>query len=124
MKSLLAALKSEAGAGIKALAHITGGGFIDNIPRVLPDGLGASINLSAIDVPPVFGWLAKAGGVVESEMIRTFNCGIGMVVVVEPAMADAVIAALRAADETVIHFGEIIEAAEEPRVRPTGHLKV
>ncbi len=124
VKSLLAALKSEAGAGIKALAHITGGGFIDNIPRVLPDGLGASINLSAIDVPPVFGWLAKAGGVVEGEMIRTFNCGIGMVVVVEPAMADAVISALRAADETVICFGEIIAAPEEPRVRPTGHLKV
>ncbi|MBN8535012.1 MAG: phosphoribosylformylglycinamidine cyclo-ligase [Rhizobiales bacterium] len=124
VKSLLAALKSEAGAGIKALAHITGGGFIDNIPRVLPDGLGASINLSAIDVPLVFGWLSKAGGVAEAEMIRTFNCGIGMVLVVEPAKADAVISALRAANETVIRFGEIIEAAEEPRVRPHGHLAV
>lgn len=124
VKSLLAALKSEAGSGIKALAHITGGGFIDNIPRVLPEGLGASINLSAINVPPVFAWLAKAGGVAESEMIRTFNCGIGMVLVVEPAKADAVISALRAADETVIRFGEIIDAAEEPRVRPHGHLKV
>lgn len=124
VKSLLVALKSEAGSGINALAHITGGGFIDNIPRVLPDGLGASINLSAIDVPPVFGWLAKAGGVAESEMIRTFNCGIGMVLVVEPAKVDAVMSALRAADETVIRFGEIIEAAEEPRVRSSGHLKV
>ncbi|MGL5448486.1 MAG: phosphoribosylformylglycinamidine cyclo-ligase [Rhabdaerophilum sp.] len=123
VKSLLAVLKSEAGAGIKALAHITGGGFIDNIPRVLPDGLGASINLSKIDMPPVFGWLAKAGGVAESEMIRTFNCGIGMVLVVEPATADAAISALRAADEKVIRFGEIIEALEEPRVRPSGHLK-
>lgn len=124
VKSLLAALKSEAGVGIKALAHITGGGFIDNIPRVLPEGLGASINLAAIDVPPVFGWLAKAGGVAETEMIRTFNCGIGMIVVVEPAMADRVISVLRAADETVIRFGEIIEASEEPRVRPHGHLQV
>ena len=124
VKSLLAALKSEAGGGIKALAHITGGGFVDNIPRVLPDGLGASISLSAIDVPAVFSWLMKAGGVAESEMIRTFNCGIGMVVVVEPAMADGVISALRAAGETVIRFGEIIEAAEEPRVRPQGHLAV
>lgn len=124
VKSLLAALKSEAGSGIKALAHITGGGFIDNIPRVLPEGLGASIDLSAIDVPPVFAWLAKAGGVAEAEMIRAFNCGIGMVLVVEPAKADAVISALRAADETVIRFGEIIEAAGEPRVRPHGHLKV
>jgi phosphoribosylformylglycinamidine cyclo-ligase len=124
VKSLLATLKSQAGAGIKALAHITGGGFIDNIPRVLPDGLGASINLSAIDVPPVFGWLAQAGGVAESEMIRTFNCGIGMVVVVAPAMADSVAAALAAEGENVIRFGEITRATDEPRVRPVGHLKV
>ncbi|MCA3665042.1 MAG: phosphoribosylformylglycinamidine cyclo-ligase, partial [Methylobacterium sp.] len=124
VKSLLATLKSQAGAGIKALAHITGGGFIDNIPRVLPDGLGASINLSAIDVPPVFGWLAQAGGVAESEMIRTFNCGIGMVVVVAPAMADSVAAALAAEGENVIRFGEIVRATDEPRVRPVGHLQV
>lgn len=124
VKSLLATLKSDAGAGIKALAHITGGGFVDNIPRVLPDGMGAAIDLSAIAVPPVFGWLAKAGGVAESEMIRTFNCGIGMVVVVEPGMAEAVAARLTAEGETVIRFGEIIAAPEEPRVRPSGHLKV
>lgn len=124
VKSLLATLKSDAGAGIKALAHITGGGFVDNIPRVLPDGMGAAIDLSAIAVPPVFGWLAKAGGVAESEMIRTFNCGIGMVVVVEPGMAEAVAARLAAEGETVIRFGEIIAAPEEPRVRPSGHLKV
>ncbi len=86
--------------------------------------MGAAINLSAIDVPPVFGWLAKAGGVAESEMIRTFNCGIGMVVVVEPTMADAVAAALTAEGENVIRFGEIIAAPQEPRVRASGHLKV
>lgn len=124
VKSLLATLRSEAGSGIKALAHITGGGFIDNIPRVLPDGLGAMIDLSAIALPPVFGWLAKAGGVAEAEMIRTFNCGIGMVVVVEPAMANAVMARLAAEGEGVIRFGEIIAAPDEPRVRPRGHLKV
>jgi phosphoribosylformylglycinamidine cyclo-ligase len=124
VKSLLATLKSEAGAGIRALAHITGGGFIDNIPRVLPDGLGASINLSAIKAPPVFGWLAQAGGVAESEMIRTFNCGIGMVVVVAPAMAEVVMGALTAEGENVIRFGEIIAAPEEPRVRATGRLTV
>lgn len=124
VKSLLAALKAEAGASIKALAHITGGGFIDNIPRVLPDGMGAAIDLSAIAVPPVFGWLAKAGGVAESEMIRTFNCGIGMVVVVEADKADAVMAALTAEGESVIRFGEIITAAEEPRVRPRGRLAI
>jgi phosphoribosylformylglycinamidine cyclo-ligase len=124
VRSLLATLKSDAGASIKALAHITGGGFIDNIPRVLPDGLGAAIDLSTIDVPPVFGWLAKAGGVAESEMIRTFNCGIGMVVVVEPDQADGVIAILRAAGEGVIRFGEIIAAPDEPRVRPRGGLRL
>lgn len=124
VRSLLAALRSEAGQHVKALAHITGGGFIDNIPRVLPDGFGAKIDLSAIAVPPVFGWLAREGGVAEAEMIRTFNCGIGMVLVVEPAGADAVSAALRAAGEAVIRFGEIIRADAEPRVRASGHLAV
>jgi phosphoribosylformylglycinamidine cyclo-ligase len=123
VRALLAALRSEAGVGIKALAHITGGGFIDNIPRVLPDGFGARIDLSAIDVPPVFGWLSAEGGVAEAEMIRTFNCGIGMVLVVEPAAVEAVATALRNVREAVIHFGEIIRAEEEPRVRPSGHLE-
>ena len=81
VKPLLAGA-SKAGDGIKALAHITGGGFPDNIPRVLPDGVGVRIDLDAIPVPPVFGWLARTGGVAEAEMLRTFNCGIGMIVVV------------------------------------------
>ena len=79
VRPVLAALKAN--AGIKALAHITGGGFPDNIPRVLPDGVGARLDLAAIPVPPVFGWLARTGGVAEAEMLRTFNCGIGMVAV-------------------------------------------
>jgi phosphoribosylformylglycinamidine cyclo-ligase len=73
-----AALGPHRGIGIKALAHITGGGFVDNIPRVLPEGTGAEIDLAAIAVPKVFGWLAKVGGLAQSEMVRTFNCGIGM----------------------------------------------
>ena len=70
------------GVPIKALAHITGGGFPDNIPRVLPDGMGAELDLSAIAVPPVFAWLARVGNVAQTEMLRTFNCGIVMVAVV------------------------------------------
>ncbi|ODT46712.1 MAG: phosphoribosylformylglycinamidine cyclo-ligase, partial [Methylobacterium sp. SCN 67-24] len=97
VKPLLQALK--AAPGIKALAHITGGGFPDNIPRVLPDDLGVALDLSAIPVPAVFGWLAKVGGVAEREMLRTFNCGIGMIVVASAAEADAVVAALREAGE-------------------------
>jgi phosphoribosylformylglycinamidine cyclo-ligase len=74
--------------GVKALAHITGGGLVDNVPRVLPADLAAEINLSAIAVPPVFRWLAAS--VAQPEMLRTFNCGIGMVIVVAPdAAADA-----------------------------------
>src|SRR5690606_18838110 len=86
---LLSALR--AGLGIKALAHITGGGFIDNIPRVLPDALAADIDLGAIAVPPVFGWLSKVGGMSEREMLRTFNCGVGMLVAVSPDDANALV---------------------------------
>ena len=105
VKPLLAALK--AGAGIKALAHITGGGLPENLPRVLPDHLGARIDLTAISVPPVFGWLAKAGGVAQSEMLRTFNCGVGMVVAVSAETADEAIAILTAEGETVSRIGTL-----------------
>ena len=79
--------------GVKGLAHITGGGITDNLPRCLPDGLDAEVNLDAIAVLPVFSWLARQAGIAEREMLRTFNCGIGMVAVVEDKNADAVIAA-------------------------------
>ena len=105
VKPLLAALKAT--DGIKALAHITGGGFPDNIPRVLPDHAGVSLDLPAIPVPPVFGWLAKTGGVAEREMLRTFNCGIGMVIVAEAGKADEVAQALVTAGEKPVRLGEI-----------------
>src|SRR3954466_4648729 len=79
VKPLLAALRRT--DAIKALAHITGGGFPDNIPRVLPHSLGVRLDLDAIPVSPVIGWLARSGNVAESEMLRTFNCGIGLIVV-------------------------------------------
>ncbi|AKR55952.1 phosphoribosylformylglycinamidine cyclo-ligase [Youhaiella tibetensis] len=112
VKPILAALK--AGLGIKALAHITGGGFIDNIPRVLPETLAAHINLSAITVPKVFGWLAKVGGIEEREMLRTFNCGVGMLVAVEAADAEALVAQLTAAGETASVIGTLTERTGEP----------
>ena len=77
MKPLLAALKAT--RGVRALAHVTGGGFPDNLPRVLPDGLGVELDLAAFAPPPVFGWLARDGRRRGAEMLRTFNCGFGMV---------------------------------------------
>jgi len=112
VKPLLAALKAS--GGIKALAHITGGGLPENLPRVLPEETSARIDLSAIAVPPVFNWLAAAGGVAEKEMLRTFNCGVGMVVVVSADEADAVAAVLEREGETVFRIGAIEAAGEQP----------
>jgi phosphoribosylformylglycinamidine cyclo-ligase len=123
VKPLLQALKAT--DGIKALAHITGGGFPDNIPRVLPDGLGVALDLPAIPVPAVFGWLARTGGVAEREMLRTFNCGIGMIVAAEAGKADAVLAALKAAGEVPVKLGEIVPvAAGEEQVSYRGKLSL
>lgn len=122
VKALLAALKAS--TGIKALAHITGGGFTDNIPRVLPDGTAAEIDASSIPVLPVFKWLAKAGNVAEPEMLRTFNCGIGMVVVADATQADAVSTLLAKAGEQPVQLGTIAKAAGEPRVAYSGKLNL
>ena len=106
VKSILKAIRGT--HGIKALAHITGGGFPDNIPRVLPKQFSAELDLDAIDVPPVFGWLAKTGNVAPDEMMRTFNCGIGMVIVVASGQAAQVAAVLQEAGETVTSIGRIV----------------
>lgn len=105
VKPLLEAIHKT--GAIKAMAHITGGGFTENIPRVLPDNIGASINLASVIPPPVFGWLAHAGGVKQPEMLRTFNCGIGMVLVVDPAMAGEVSGILEAEGEQVSKLGSL-----------------
>ncbi|KQN74111.1 phosphoribosylformylglycinamidine cyclo-ligase [Devosia sp. Leaf64] len=112
VKPLLAALKS--GLGIKALAHITGGGFIDNIPRVLPDDLAADVDLAAVTVPPVFGWLSKVGGMSEREMLRTFNCGVGMLVAVTPEDAEKLVESLTASGETAAIVGQVTRRTGEP----------
>jgi phosphoribosylformylglycinamidine cyclo-ligase len=109
---------------LKAAAHITGGGLPGNLPRVLPDGTVAVVDATAWPVPPVFGWLARTGGVEPEEMLRVFNCGIGMALVVEPEKAEAAIALLKEHGETAYRIGRIEagegEAAGEAEVRMEG----
>ncbi|MGB3290769.1 MAG: phosphoribosylformylglycinamidine cyclo-ligase, partial [Burkholderiaceae bacterium] len=108
VKSVLAAL-DEHGDAIKGLAHITGGGLLDNVPRILQPGLTARLHRDAWTMPQLFTWLQQNGGVADSEMHRVFNCGIGMVIVVPADKADAVTATLTAQGEQVSRLGEIIE---------------
>lgn len=112
----LAAIRA---GGVHALAHITGGGLTENLPRVLPEGLGAHIDLSAWDLPPVFRWLAETAGMSEPELLKTFNSGIGMIVVVDPARADVLAQLLTDAGETVHRIGTV-EAGQG--VRYSGKL--
>jgi len=105
VKPLLHAMRDT--HGIKALAHITGGGFPENTPRVLPEAFGAELDLAAIEAPAVFSWLARTGGVAHDEMLRTFNCGVGMLAVVGAGQAAQVAAVLQQAGETVTPIGRI-----------------
>jgi phosphoribosylformylglycinamidine cyclo-ligase len=120
VKTALAALKTT--RGIKALAHITGGGLTENIPRVLPKEMSARIYLNSIPVPPVFGWLAHAGNVSEQEMLRTFNCGVGFAVVVEPKEAEAVTRAFVSAGGKALPLGEIVPISGAAQVTYSGSL--
>jgi phosphoribosylformylglycinamidine cyclo-ligase len=121
VKSCLAAIRAS--KAVKALAHITGGGFPDNIPRVLPKGLGVNIDLPNIFVPRVFKWLAATGHVAESDMLRTFNCGIGMVIVVAAGEDETVSDLLAEAGEIVFRLGTVVAAKDgAPPVIYSGHL--
>ncbi len=120
VKACLAALRET--NALKGLAHITGGGFTENIPRVLPKGLGARIDLSKVPLPPVFKWLGDAGGISQDEMLRTFNCGIGMIAIAAPKDADAVTNVFSKAGERVVTIGEIARAGEGERVIYSGQL--
>jgi phosphoribosylformylglycinamidine cyclo-ligase len=113
------ALATVKAGGVHALAHITGGGLTENLPRVLPEGMGAEIDLAAWDLPPVFKWLAATGGMAEAELLKTFNCGIGMIVVVAADRADALTAVLEEAGETVSRIGSVTGT---PGVAYTGSL--
>ena len=120
MRSCLAAIRDS--KAVKALAHVTGGGIIENIPRVLPPGLAVRLQLDRVPVLPVFKWLAATGNIGEKEMLRTFNCGIGMVAVLDPQKADAAIACLTTHGEKVVPLGEVIAAEAGSAVAFTGHL--
>jgi phosphoribosylformylglycinamidine cyclo-ligase len=120
VQSCLAAIRAT--GAVKALAHITGGGFVDNIPRVLPKGLAVALDLDRVPVHPVFKWLAAAGGVSEREMLRTFNCGIGMIAVLDAEAAEQACEAFAANGETVVRLGEVIAAAGEPTAAFRGRL--
>jgi phosphoribosylformylglycinamidine cyclo-ligase len=116
VKPALAAIRA---GGVHALAHITGGGLTENLPRVLPDDLGADIDLGAWSLPPVFGWLAHEGDIAQAEMLKTFNAGIGMVLVVAPEQADALTALLSEAGEHVCTLGHVTQGAG---IRYSGQL--
>ena len=120
VRSCLAAIRGS--KAVKALAHITGGGFVDNIPRVLPRGLAVALDLDRVPVPPVFKWLAASGDVGEREMLRTFNCGIGMVAVLDANAAAAACEQFTANGETVVRLGEIVAADGDARVDFRGRL--
>ncbi len=108
VKSLLGLLRAPA-QPVKGMAHITGGGLLDNVPRMLPDGLAARIDASAWAMPAIFSWLQARGAIEAAEMHRVFNCGIGMVIAVAPADAAPTQAALAAAGETVFRIGEVVQ---------------
>ena len=116
VKPALAAIRA---GGVHALAHITGGGLTENLPRVLPDDLGADIDLNAWDLPPVFRWLAENAGMAEAEMLKTFNVGQGIILSVAADRADDLAALLSDAGETVTRLGTVTEGAG---MRYTGAL--
>lgn len=108
VKSCLAAIRAT--QAVKGLAHITGGGFPDNIPRVLPKGLGARIDLAKVQVLPVFKWLAREGGIAQKEMLRTFNCGVGMIAITAPKDAAEVTQAFAQAGERTVTMGSVVRS--------------
>ncbi len=108
VKQSLAAVRA---GGVHALAHITGGGLTENLPRVLPEGLGADIDLDSWDLPPVFKWMAETGGIAEAEMLKTFNCGIGMILSVSADQADALAEVLKGEGEIVTRLGTVTAGA-------------
>ena len=105
VKPILKAIRAT--SAVKGLVHITGGGFQENLPRILPDECAAHIDLDSWSLPPVFNWLRHAGGIKDEELLRTFNCGIGMIVVVDGAHADAVTQHLTDAGERVTTIGRL-----------------
>ena len=120
VRQVLAAVRA---GGVHALAHVTGGGLTENPPRVLPEGLACEIDLAAWALPGVFRWLAAQANMAEAELLKTFNCGIGMIVVVAAERAGAVGALLAGAGETVVTLGRVVRRGDSgPGVIYRGHL--
>jgi phosphoribosylformylglycinamidine cyclo-ligase len=117
VKSALAAI---AAAHVKGLAHITGGGITENLPRILPHHIEAQIRVGSWIPAPVFQWLAGSGGIDEQEMLRTFNCGIGLIAIVAPVDERDCIDAFEQAGETAYILGKLVEGTGEPRVEYDG----
>ncbi len=113
VKPVLKALESS---DIHGISHITGGGFYENIPRSIPDGLKAVISKQSIVIPPIFKLLQKEGGIDERDMFNTYNMGVGMSIVVSPETADACIKALKEAGETAYVIGEIAESDSDDKI--------
>jgi phosphoribosylformylglycinamidine cyclo-ligase len=110
VKSLLALLRT---VSVHALAHITGGGLLENVPRVIPTGLCASIDTQSWSLPPIFQWLQQKGNLSRQELYRTFNCGIGMVVCVPVTQVETALTCLQEAGETAWVIGEITQHATD-----------
>ena len=123
VKSALAAIHS---GGVKGLAHITGGGITDNLPRALPAGIDAEVELDDLKMPPVFGWMAGIAGIDQAEMLRTFNCGIGMVAICSDTNANSVIDAFQASGQSASRIGKLIAGVPdgEAKVAYRGTLKI
>ena len=119
------ALEAIRAGGVKGFAHITGGGLTENLPRALPSGLDAEVHLDCWTPPAVFGWLARTGGIAEAEMLRTFNCGIGLIAVVADHAAGHVIDAFQTSGDKAVRLGKLVPAGEgEPKVVYRGALKL
>jgi phosphoribosylformylglycinamidine cyclo-ligase len=110
--------------GIKGFAHITGGGITENLPRALPDGLDAEVDLDCWTPPAVFGWLAKTAGIAAPEMLRTFNCGIGLVAVVSEKYSGHVIEAFQQCGDRAMRLGHVAAGGGEAKVVYRGTLKL
>ena len=121
VRSALEALRA---GGANGFAHITGGGITENLPRALPHGLDAEVDLDCWTPPPVFGWLARTADIAPDEMLRTFNCGIGLVAVVAEKAAGRIIEAFQASGDKAERIGRLVPGSGEPKVAYRGTLKL
>jgi len=121
VRSALEALRV---GGVKGFAHITGGGITENLPRALPEGLDAEVDLDSWVPSPVFGWMAKSAGIEAPEMLRTFNCGIGMVAVVSEKSSGHVIEAFQQCGDKAMRLGHLVPGSGEAKVVYRGTLKL